>query len=245
MALIVDSLSGKHGQLFLAPNHNERQHLIKLATRVTGNTVIRLTVYCDSQWKVTKAINDDTGLEIDGLDQVETQLGELITQYYLDSTRAILMREDNSHSVTNETKCPKCGSGNIRLSQSTFAYPSPLFSVRKHFQGRNPDKDLRSVQVIRVVSFIVVLLGVWILLQGGVPVRGSPRLVPFGAAPLYSFVFVAVITWLGFCFFMTWSDERKIRDVRRDDDYVCSRCSYGWTVSYPGKGPDAGQIIDH
>jgi hypothetical protein len=151
MALIVDSLNGKHGQLFLAPNCNERQHLIKLATKVTGSTVIRLTVYYDSQWKAMKAVNDDTGLEIDDLDQVETQLGELITQYYLDSTRAILMREDNSPGVTAETKCPKCGSDNVRLSQSTFTYPSPLFLVRKHFQGMNPDKDLRSIQVIRVV----------------------------------------------------------------------------------------------
>jgi hypothetical protein len=135
---------------------------------------------------------------------------------------------------------PKCGSDDTSLSQSTFTYPSPLFLVRKHFQGKNPDKDLRSVQVIRVVVLIMVLLGIWMLLQGGVPVRGSPRLVPFGAVPLYSFIFVALIIWLGFCFFMSWSDERKIRDVRRDDDYICSKCSHRWTISYSGKGPDAG-----
>ena len=43
---------------------------------------------------MTEAVNDDTGLEIDDLNQVETQLGELITRYYLDSTRAHFMRKD-------------------------------------------------------------------------------------------------------------------------------------------------------
>ena len=49
MALIVDSFDGKHGQLFLAPYYSECQHLVKLATKVTGNTIIRPTIYYDGQ----------------------------------------------------------------------------------------------------------------------------------------------------------------------------------------------------
>ena len=49
MALMVDSFNGKHGQLFLVPNYNERQHLVKLIAKVADNTIIRLTIYYDSQ----------------------------------------------------------------------------------------------------------------------------------------------------------------------------------------------------
>jgi hypothetical protein len=94
MALMVDSFDGKHGQIFLVPNYNERQHLVKLAAKVADNKVIKLTIYYDSQWKTTKAVNDETGLEIDDLDRVETQLGELITRYYLVSTSVTVVQSE-------------------------------------------------------------------------------------------------------------------------------------------------------
>lgn len=90
--LLVDSVDSNHGQIFLAPNFDEEYHCLKCAIKADiRSDVIRLTLYYNTQWEIRRSTDDNIGLEIDDLISIESRLNELITKYFLDSHRVILM----------------------------------------------------------------------------------------------------------------------------------------------------------
>jgi hypothetical protein len=103
--------------------------------------------------------------------------------------------------------------------------------LRKNDQGKDLDSDLRRVWGVRILLLIMSIIGLSMIFQGGVPIRGSPRLIPFSVAPIYSIVFIGIIIWLVIGFFISFKDEAKIRHVRRHEWYECSNCQHRWEAS--------------
>lgn len=130
-----------------------------------------------------------------------------------------------------DQQCPKCKSRHIALSKVTYRYSSPLFLLRKEAQGKDPTSDLRRVWGVRILLLIMFVIGFSMIVQGGVPVRGSPKLISFSAAPIYSIVVIGVCLWLVIGFFISFKDEAKIRNVQRYEWYECADCRHQWVAS--------------